>query len=300
MVELLEPGTEAETCFMAGRGMNGLKGVVVCFNPNNQRYTLELEQGDMMSLRIRNVRKMTTNEDYDEAQKNANYGDGTGGTKPTPSTTSTGDDDNAATNSSLPSFPTSRPKVEADVNGRDTSDNQQINLSEMISPVNAILAALVAYFFFKSNTSNAPVAPSPHNHVVNYTFQEVSVPAIITFAVFAYLAWEWGTKLGCRPRGDFKLTNLSLRLSDCDFWEIMGIASLILWCFEYSIYSIVSVGSLFFFVWKFGTKNGRTRFSWDNVKERAANMSVWEAMWVARVLKEGLGVLNQMARHRRR
>ena len=61
MVELLEPGTEAETFIMAGRGMNGLKGVIVCFNPNNQRYTLELAKGDMMSLKFRDVKAMAPN-----------------------------------------------------------------------------------------------------------------------------------------------------------------------------------------------------------------------------------------------
>ena len=45
MVELLDPGTEAETCLMAGRGMNGLRGTIVRYNPNNQSYTLELEMG---------------------------------------------------------------------------------------------------------------------------------------------------------------------------------------------------------------------------------------------------------------
>ncbi|EJK73182.1 hypothetical protein THAOC_05207 [Thalassiosira oceanica] len=56
MVDLLEPGSEAETCRMAGRWMNGLRGIIVCYNPHNSRYTLELEAGDMMCLRSRNVR----------------------------------------------------------------------------------------------------------------------------------------------------------------------------------------------------------------------------------------------------
>ena len=53
MGEILASGTEAETCLMVGRGMNGLRGTIVCYNASNQRYTLELDSGEMMSLKAR-------------------------------------------------------------------------------------------------------------------------------------------------------------------------------------------------------------------------------------------------------
>mmetsp|Transcript_40135 Transcript_40135/g.65718 ORF Transcript_40135/g.65718 Transcript_40135/m.65718 type:complete len:174 (-) Transcript_40135:126-647(-) len=171
------------------------------------------------------------------------------------------------------------------------------DIFEMISPVNVILVMLAAYSFLKSNiSSGVPFTAAPTVTTIQYhnIYNEVSLPVMITFALFSYLAWEWGTKLSRRPRGDFRWTNLTSRLSICDFWEIMGISGLVLWCLEYSVYSIVSVGVMFFFLWKFGTRDGRTDFKW------AANLNIWETLMVASVLQEGLYFMNSMARPRRR
>mmetsp|Transcript_13183 Transcript_13183/g.20098 ORF Transcript_13183/g.20098 Transcript_13183/m.20098 type:complete len:366 (+) Transcript_13183:61-1158(+) len=57
MTELLEAGTEATVCQMpSGSQMNGTRGVIVCYNPSNERYTFELADGQMMSLRAKNLK----------------------------------------------------------------------------------------------------------------------------------------------------------------------------------------------------------------------------------------------------
>lgn len=55
MTAAITVGTKATTCGMAGRGMNGLTGVVVCYNESLGRYTLELSSGEMLSLRPGNL-----------------------------------------------------------------------------------------------------------------------------------------------------------------------------------------------------------------------------------------------------
>ena len=54
MVEILDVGTEVVTRFMP-KDLNGLHGTIVSYNTSNARYTLELDNGEMMSLRARNV-----------------------------------------------------------------------------------------------------------------------------------------------------------------------------------------------------------------------------------------------------
>ena len=59
----LEPGTKVQTCLMAGRGMNGLVGIILSYNANIGRYTGELDgkrkKGEkIMHLKTRNVKSM--------------------------------------------------------------------------------------------------------------------------------------------------------------------------------------------------------------------------------------------------
>lgn len=64
MTELLEAGTEATVCQMpSGSQMNGTRGVIVCYNPSNERYTLELADGQMMSLRAKNLKPFQQGEE---------------------------------------------------------------------------------------------------------------------------------------------------------------------------------------------------------------------------------------------
>jgi hypothetical protein len=76
MVEILPPGTEVETYGMpAESGMNGVKGVIVCYNATTGRYTFEDDAGSMMSLRAKNLKAIdefvqvgTVNEDQDNEE----------------------------------------------------------------------------------------------------------------------------------------------------------------------------------------------------------------------------------------
>jgi len=58
MVEILQPGTEVETHGMGAEGpiKNGVKGVIVCYNASNGRYTFEDDEGSMISLRSKNLK----------------------------------------------------------------------------------------------------------------------------------------------------------------------------------------------------------------------------------------------------
>ena len=60
----LEPGTQVQTCLMAGRGMNGLVGTILSYNAKIGRYTVELDgkrkKGEkIMHLKTRNVKSMS-------------------------------------------------------------------------------------------------------------------------------------------------------------------------------------------------------------------------------------------------
>lgn len=294
MVLIIEPGTEVESCYMAGRGMNGLKGVVVCFNPNNQRYTIELEKGDMMSLKIRNVREVTvrpSGEDGEDAKEEDTKAEPTPAAEPFQATTSGG----GIASSSLPNFPAPETINDKGINN-DTNEAKQQNIFDMISPVNAILIVLVAYFYF--NAANS-MSDNTRHHRPSSVYKSVSVPVMATFAIFSYLAWDWGTQPSRGyPRGDFNVTNLGLKVYHMKFWEIVGISGLVLWCLEVSTYSIVSAGILCFFLWQFGTRGGRVNFNWNNVTSRVSNLSIWEALMLAGVLQEGLHFLNSLARRR--
>ena len=56
MTKLLEPGTRVETCTTGIEDVDGLRGMTVCYNPQDRRYILELDRGDMISLGLRNVK----------------------------------------------------------------------------------------------------------------------------------------------------------------------------------------------------------------------------------------------------
>mmetsp|Transcript_9369 Transcript_9369/g.16300 ORF Transcript_9369/g.16300 Transcript_9369/m.16300 type:complete len:295 (-) Transcript_9369:98-982(-) len=294
MVELLEPGTEAETCLMAGRGMNGLRGIIVCYNPHNQRYTLELEKGDMMNLRSRNVRRLKVKSEEANAEDDKDD---------TPEITA--DDGKSKIESSLPN--TFQPSEDHPMRNNQeqprVQDTAGASLLEMISPTNALLVALVAYFYLQSRASNGGQR-TKHAPANLYDYGDdggITWPTMITCVVYAYVAWEWGTKpRQCDDRTEFRWSNLCLRLSFADVWEMMGLAGLLLWCLDVQIHHFISIGVLIFFGWKFGTRDGNRSFSWGNVKASLSNLSIWEVWLLAGVLEGGLLSMNAMARPRRR
>lgn len=301
MVELLEPGTEAETCFMAGRGMNGLKGIIVCYNPNIQRYTLELEKGDMMSLRVRNVRPIKKESDGTRS-----------GDKPKEEESNEGSD----VSSSLPgrSFAKADAKEEQvkEEQGGGSSKNTTTptGIFDTVSPSTMIFAAIAAYLyvhsdFNKSSPSNSTTSGPEHDPTVRAhrpnPLSNVSTPVLITSAIFAYLAWEWGTKPNRHDRGEFKITNLVLRVSYCSIIEILLLVGLALWgIFAQPIHHIVGASVLVFVVWQFGTNGGRRAFSWNNIEHKVRNMNLWEVVFLARLLERGLNSLGSIAGGNRR
>ena len=183
--------------------------------------------------------------------------------------------------SSLPSFPPGS-EVKDSNKGQDNFEKQQImgGIFEIISPVTAIIIMLGEYFFLVDmNSSSILFTASLTVNTIQYhnIYIEVSLPVMITFALFSYFAWEWGTKPSRHPYGYFKWTNLSVWLPIYDFWEMMGISGLVLWCLEYSVYSIVSfLCVMLFLLWKLGS------------------------LMMTRVLQEDLSWLNLMALPRRR
>ncbi|EJK50927.1 hypothetical protein THAOC_29962 [Thalassiosira oceanica] len=287
MVELLEPGTEAETCRMAGRGMNGLRGIIVCYNPHNSRYTLELEAGDMMCLRSRNVRavrfkseasdpSVAAVDDASVSREDA-YRDTSGKVK-----------------SSLPNIPNrveeerERGRDDEKAEPRQARQGRQgaPDLLESISPITVLPVALIAYMIFKNSGQGTH---TPTYHSSNHHSGGITTPVLITSLVYTYFAWEWGTKpRSIDNRGDFKLSNVFLRLTFCEAWELALLGGLLLWCLEVEVYGIVSVGLVMFFVWKFGTKDGTRAFSFGNVKTSLSGLSIWEVLLVANVLESGL------------
>jgi hypothetical protein len=310
MVELLDPGTEAETCLMAGRGMNGLKGTIVCYNPNNQRYTLELEKGDMMSLRIRNVRAAGVRAAVvaeKEVTKKASNAHADGEASPSPSAVEdeVGKDTNSTSTGT--SMPRSRVQeeetgfVNTNMNtGGNRNESQGVQqksvFADIISPSSVFFAMLAVIFYLNGNQNSSPPSGSENSMTFSIPFKSVSSPVMITVAVFSYLTWEWGTKPGRRARGPFLLSNVYLRLNYCGIFEIMGLGALILWTLGQSVYAIVSLLVVAFFGWQFGTMNGRRSFSWGNVKQRLGHLNIWEVLMLANVLQSGLRVVNDVAR----
>lgn len=283
MVEILEPGSEAETCLMAGRGMNGLRGVIVCYNPHNSRYTLELEAGDMMCLRSRNVRAVRFEseasdpsivaEDASVSSENA-YRDTSGKVK-----------------SSLPNnIPNRVERERGQDDGNAEPRRGAPDLLGSISPITVLPVALVAYMIFKNSGQGTHTPTHTHTyHSSNHHSGGITTPVLITSLVYTYFAWEWGTKpRSLDNRGDFKLSNVFLRLSFCEAWELALLGGLLLWCLEVEVYGIVSVGLVIFFIWKFGTKDGTRTFSFGNVKTSLSSLNIWEAVLIGRVLESGL------------
>mmetsp|Transcript_33608 Transcript_33608/g.75529 ORF Transcript_33608/g.75529 Transcript_33608/m.75529 type:complete len:326 (-) Transcript_33608:86-1063(-) len=293
MVEILEPGSEAETCLMAGRGMNGLRGVIVCYNPHNSRYTLELEAGDMMCLRSRNVRAVKSesgnvyNDEDDKPsdplvaieeacvyyRKDANR------------------DTSSKVKSSLPNnIPNRVERERGQDDGNAEPRRGAPDLLGSISPITVLPVALIAYMIFKNSGQGTHTPTHTHTyHSSNHHSGGITTPVLITSLVYTYFAWEWGTKpRSLDNRGDFKLSNVFLRLSFCEAWELALLGGLLLWCLEVEVYGIVSVGLVIFFIWKFGTKDGTRTFSFGNVKTSLSSLNIWEAVLIGRVLESGL------------
>lgn len=268
MVELLEVGSEAETCLMAGRGMNGLKGIIVCYNPNNGRYTLELEKGDMMSVRMRNVRPIRTGAS-DDTKENTQSSAET--SLPTEHS------------SSLPNYPKpSQDQTEDAAKGEAGELQEALGVIFKNIPVVPICICIAAVFLH--NSSGSIQIPA-----VDIT----SFPFVVTFGVLSYLSYEWGTNKGLDR---FQWKNVHIRMFLCSIWEIMLILSLLLWCFDVTLYGIIILNVVLFFGWQWGTRNGRDSFDMGNLQNKVQNFSIWEVMFIADLVHQALRVVNNGGR----
>lgn len=59
MVEHLAVGEDVETCCMS-EGLSGKRGTIVRFDRHKQRYTIELDDGELMSVRAGNIREVVS------------------------------------------------------------------------------------------------------------------------------------------------------------------------------------------------------------------------------------------------
>jgi len=271
MVELLEVGSEAETCLMAGRGMNGLRGVIVCYNPNNGRYTLELEKGDMMSLRMQNVRPIRNGSSSDVKSEN---------------TASAAENFSPTENSSsLPNHPKpSQHQTEDGAKGGEDELQKALGIIFKNVPFVPITFCLAALFLHKNSSSI---------QIPTIDLTSVPVPFVVTFGVVSYLAYEWGTNKGLDR---FQWKYVHIRMFLCSIWEIMLISSLLLWCMDVTMYGVVTVNVVLFFGWQWGTRNGTDSFKTRNLKNRVSNLSIWEVMFIADLVYQALRVLNDGGR----
>lgn len=264
MVEHLEVGSEAETCLMAGKGMNGLKGVIVCYNPNIGRYTLELEKGDMMSIRMRNIRPIQTGSSDDTKENTASAAENI---SPTENSTS------------LPKYP-KPPQHQTEDGAKGDGDELQKALGVIFKKIPVVpIAICIAGIFLHKNSSSIQIP----------TVDVTSLPFVVTFGVVSYLTHEWGTNKG---RDRFQWKNVHIRMFLCSIWEIMLISSLILWCINVTMYGVVILNVVLFFGWQWGTRNGRDRFSMGNLQHKVQNFSIWEIMFIADLVLQALRVLN--------
>ena len=288
---------------MAGRGLNGLRGIIVCYNPHNSRYTLELEAGDMMCLRSRNVRAVR----FESGDVESGDGDGcptalsVDGEASDPSVAvedaSVSSDANRDTSGN---FKSSLPNIQnraEEERGRDGENAAPLQgAPDLLGPITVSLVALFAYMIFENSGQGTPL---PTYHSSNHHSGGITTPVLITSLVYTYFAWEWGTKpRSLDNRGDFKLSNVFLRLSFCEAWELALLGGLLIWCLDLEVYRVVSIGLVFFFAWKFGTKDGTQAFSFDNVKTSVVGLNIWHILLLADVLERGLRHVTHVARRR--
>jgi len=303
MGEILDAGREAKTCLMVGKGMNGLEGIIVCYNHSNSRYTLELENGDMMSLRARNVRAIETT---NSAAVNS-------------SDTPPGDE------SQCDLLKGSVLRKEWEYEGRDLpsshsrnnmnfDDRYFIGLSTTIMNISPsmigrmillsifgmiwvdIILRCVGSIFLRhiSRLSNAGSSFSGWHFIYGST--PSSLACIIAIG---FIAWQFGTKTGTEP---FQWKNILDRIKNFSVWEVLLIAAV----FEFALRafllsnvgsslnstshhiphyprvsspsSLVCIIAIGFFAWQFGTKKGITEFRWSNILNRIKIFNVWEVL----------------------
>ena len=265
-MEILEVGTEAETCMMAGRGMNGLRGCIVCFNENNQRYTLELDSGEMMSLRARNVKAVGTDDDtsVSDNKEKESPPPSENATKKSPSSLPKSpaknhdfhDDDDTAT--------TGKSSVQKEGNIFDRFVYAVFGAFMDMSPSVLLLAIGAAYVAKKLFAGDGSYESDDEGGSSSrtrdyYDYGDYYVPRRHWWGGWYHRHWPW-------------------------YWGWYGVSGM---------FSVLVVG---FFVWQFGTKKGETDFSWLNVKTRVVRMDFWEVMRYGFLLEGAIMFMMRVAR----
>eukprot|EP01083_Nonionella_stella_P059326 155195_1 len=264
---------------MAGKGMNGLKGVIVCYNPNNGRYTLELEKGDMMSVRLRNIRPIWTGKSFVKTENTTESAAESISPTEEPNISPTEENISPTENSSsLPNYP-KPPQPETEDGAKGDGDELQKALGVIFKNIPVVpIAICIACIFLHKKPSSIQIP----------TFDFTSAPFVVTFGVLSYLTYEWGTNKGL---DSFQWKYVHIRMFLCSIWEMILINSLLLWCMNVSMYGVVVLNVVLFFGWQWGTRNGRDSFSMRHLQNKVQNFSIWEVMFIADVVLQGLRVL---------
>ena len=136
--------------------MNGLRGIIVCYNPHNSRYTLELEAGDMMCLRSRNVRAVRFGSGDDEDDEAS---DPSVAVEDASVSSDANRDTSGNFKSSLPNIQ-NRAEEERGRDGENAAPLQ--GAPDLLGPITVSLVALFAYMIFEnSGQGTHTVTPLP-------------------------------------------------------------------------------------------------------------------------------------------
>ena len=267
MVEILDVGSEAETCLMAGKGMNGLRGNIVCFNTSNQRYTLELESGEMMSLRQRNVRAV----------------------KPKKEKVAKEQESSVTGVASARSQQTEREKVFVETVDSDSESESTSNPA--FRPGSSLPRAPVAQEQQEDNKreqGRTPAAVSWFDELLISVFGGVVdfcsnlTPTMILVVVLAVGWMAYNSDYGSSWRGH----------RGYGYYDLNGSYFYDAWSLP-STYAIISIGTLAFIVWKFGTGNGQRNWDADRFWQRLQQMSFWEVLQFGWLIERVLNALHQ-------
>jgi len=216
MVELLEVGTDVTTCLMAGKGMNGLNGTVVHYNRSNSRYTIELGDGDVMSLRPRNIKP--AGESQDDVWSDEGSQIQTKESKPSKSDYEEKRND-----------PPSRPRAQ------NIFDQFLFSLYATISdmsPSVILISIICGYFFYASGGNSESYGNNAHHHRgggmgswgMGGWGMGCYTSGMVSFLVVIFFAWQFGTKKG---ETKFQWSNVGDRVKNFNMWEVMRFAALL-------------------------------------------------------------------------
>lgn len=303
-MELLEVGSEAETCRMAGAGMNGLHGIVVCYSVKNSRYTLELDDGEMMSLRARNVKPICHYDDESEKETISSIDD-----KPSiVMVESVQEVESAQEDKEEAKEEEVKEKGEAPV--EMSSPLPKANLKAKI--LKAKISATPATTKKTQANATVPDNPVPDNperrlNIIDRIFFAIwdlfsdVTPSVMLIGIVSAMLFHKFMFGGSDDSGDSNSERSSHNNYEYDYYHPRYYRSS--WHYwSWWPFGLFGVGGLFsvlvvsFFIYQWGTARGAREFAWDRVRERAMNMDFWEAMRMFALLEGAFYFIAQVAR----